>query len=88
MAQMESVCSMSNPSRCISTLLMLIYLSVWTCAPLCLGSQGPPDGADAEEAERCPICLGILAGGDLAVPDGCSHVFCLGCLLTWAEVIQ
>ncbi|XP_068573058.1 protein SCAF11 [Cebidichthys violaceus] len=50
------------------------------------GGQGPPDGTDAEEAERCPICLGILAGGELAMPDSCCHVFCLRCLLTWAEL--
>lgn len=50
------------------------------------GGQGPPDGTDAEEAERCPICLGVLAGGELAMPDSCCHVFCLRCLLTWAEL--
>lgn len=50
------------------------------------GGQGPPDGADGEEAERCPICLGVLAGGELAMPDSCCHVFCLRCLLTWAEL--
>ncbi|XP_061524343.1 protein SCAF11 isoform X2 [Phycodurus eques] len=51
------------------------------------GGQGPPpDGTDPEEAERCPICLGVLAGGDLAIPDSCCHVFCPGCLLTWAEL--
>ncbi|XP_068443083.1 protein SCAF11 [Clinocottus analis] len=50
------------------------------------GGQGPPDGSDAEEAERCPICLGVLAGGELAMPDSCCHVFCLRCLLTWAEL--
>ncbi len=55
-------------------------------SPVRLGGQGPPDGADAEEAERCPICLGVLAGGELAMPDSCCHVFCLRCLLTWAEV--
>ncbi|XP_061663288.1 protein SCAF11 isoform X2 [Syngnathoides biaculeatus] len=52
------------------------------------GGQGPPpDGTDAEEGERCPICLGVLAGGNLAIPDSCCHVFCPGCLLTWAEMI-
>ncbi|XP_038594496.1 protein SCAF11 isoform X2 [Micropterus salmoides] len=51
-----------------------------------IGGQGPPDGMDAEEAERCPICLGVLAGGELAMPDSCCHVFCLRCLLTWAEM--
>ncbi|XP_028305366.1 protein SCAF11 isoform X2 [Gouania willdenowi] len=50
------------------------------------GSQGSSDAADAEEAERCPICLGVLAGSDLAIPDSCCHVFCLRCLLTWAEM--
>ncbi|XP_077401762.1 uncharacterized protein scaf11 isoform X2 [Vanacampus margaritifer] len=52
------------------------------------GGQGsPPDGSDAEEAERCPICLGVLAAGELAMPDSCCHVFCIGCLLTWAEMV-
>ncbi|XP_077565503.1 uncharacterized protein scaf11 isoform X2 [Stigmatopora nigra] len=51
------------------------------------GGQGPPsDGSDAEEAERCPICLGVPAEGELAMPDSCCHVFCLGCLLMWAEL--
>ncbi|XP_061922275.1 protein SCAF11 [Entelurus aequoreus] len=51
------------------------------------GGQGSPsDGSDSEEAERCPICLGVLARGELAMPDSCCHVFCLGCLLTWAEL--
>lgn len=52
----------------------------------CLGGQGLPNGTDAEDTERCPICLGILSGGELAMPDSCCHVFCLSCLLTWAEV--
>ncbi|XP_039999310.1 protein SCAF11 isoform X2 [Xiphias gladius] len=50
------------------------------------GSPGLPDEMDAEEAERCPICLGVLAGCELAMPDSCCHVFCLRCLLTWAEM--
>ncbi|XP_077356799.1 uncharacterized protein scaf11 isoform X2 [Festucalex cinctus] len=52
------------------------------------GGQGsPPDGSDGEEAERCPICLGVPAGEEIAMPDSCCHVFCLGCLLTWAEIV-
>uniref|UniRef100_A0A672GZE7 Uncharacterized protein n=1 Tax=Salarias fasciatus TaxID=181472 RepID=A0A672GZE7_SALFA len=47
---------------------------------------GAGSGPDAEEAERCPICLGVLPRGELAMPDSCCHVFCLRCLLTWAEV--
>lgn len=56
------------------------------CLSVCSGGQGPPDGTDAEDTERCPICLGVLSGGELAMPDSCCHVFCLSCLLTWAEV--
>uniref|UniRef100_A0A3B3VM09 RING-type domain-containing protein n=1 Tax=Poecilia latipinna TaxID=48699 RepID=A0A3B3VM09_9TELE len=48
--------------------------------------QGPSDGADGEEPEKCPVCLGTLAGGELAMPDSCCHVFCLRCLLTWAQM--
>ncbi|XP_019747342.1 protein SCAF11 isoform X2 [Hippocampus comes] len=51
------------------------------------GQGSSPDGSDAEEAERCPICLGVPARGELAMPDSCCHVFCLGCLLTWAEMV-
>uniref|UniRef100_A0A1A8J5V7 SR-related CTD-associated factor 11 n=1 Tax=Nothobranchius kuhntae TaxID=321403 RepID=A0A1A8J5V7_NOTKU len=50
------------------------------------GGQGPPDGLDSEEAEKCPVCLAALAGRELSMPDSCCHVFCLQCLLTWAEL--
>lgn len=30
--------------------------------------------------------MGVLSGCELAMPDSCCHVFCLSCLLTWAEV--
>ncbi|KAK2858758.1 hypothetical protein Q5P01_003378 [Channa striata] len=50
------------------------------------GGQSQPDEMDTEEAERCPICLGVLAGGELAMPDSCCHIFCLRCLLTWAKM--
>lgn len=61
-------------------------ISVWKSLPAWLGGQGLSDGTDGEEAERCPICLGVLPAGELAMPDSCCHVFCLRCLLTWAEV--
>lgn len=54
--------------------------------PACVGGQGPSDGTDGEEAERCPICLGVPPAGEVAMPDSCCHVFCLRCLLTWAKV--
>uniref|UniRef100_A0A8C8IZ18 RING-type domain-containing protein n=1 Tax=Oncorhynchus tshawytscha TaxID=74940 RepID=A0A8C8IZ18_ONCTS len=51
------------------------------------GSQNTPEGdPEPEEAERCPICLGALGRCVLAMPDSCCHVFCLSCLLRWAEV--
>ncbi|XP_030210291.1 protein SCAF11 isoform X1 [Gadus morhua] len=59
------------------------------------GSQRCPDASEDEEeeveeveeqqVERCPICLGVLPGSGLAMPDSCTHLFCLECLLTWAE---
>lgn len=65
------------------------WLTNWSSI-ICLftwpGGHGPPDGTDAEDTERCPICLGVLSGDELAMPDSCCHVFCLSCLLTWAEV--
>ncbi|KAM6984957.1 uncharacterized protein scaf11 [Aplochiton taeniatus] len=48
--------------------------------------QAPAEGTESEDAERCPICLCVLEGRDLAMPNSCCHVFCLGCLLTWAEL--
>uniref|UniRef100_A0A8C6U764 SFR19-like C-terminal domain-containing protein n=1 Tax=Neogobius melanostomus TaxID=47308 RepID=A0A8C6U764_9GOBI len=50
------------------------------------GGQGPPEGTDPEDSEKCPICLSVMSGAELAMPDSCCHVFCLRCLLTWAEV--
>ncbi|XP_021165760.2 protein SCAF11 isoform X3 [Fundulus heteroclitus] len=50
------------------------------------GGQGPSDGSDGEEPEKCPVCLGAVAGAELAMPDSCCHVFCLRCLLTWAQM--
>ncbi|XP_045064790.1 protein SCAF11 isoform X3 [Coregonus clupeaformis] len=48
--------------------------------------QTPEGGTEPEEAERCPICLGALGRCVLAMPDSCCHVFCLSCLLRWAEL--
>ena len=64
-------------------------------ALVCAGSQRCPDASEEEDeeeeqqqVERCPICLGVLPGAGLAMPDSCTHLFCLECLLTWAEVSQ
>uniref|UniRef100_A0A8C8IQE5 RING-type domain-containing protein n=1 Tax=Oncorhynchus tshawytscha TaxID=74940 RepID=A0A8C8IQE5_ONCTS len=48
--------------------------------------QTPEGDPEPEEAERCPICLGALGRCVLAMPDSCCHVFCLSCLLRWAEL--
>ncbi|KAL0962968.1 hypothetical protein UPYG_G00347810 [Umbra pygmaea] len=50
------------------------------------GRQTPDGGTEPEEADRCPICLGALGRCVLAMPDSCCHVFCLSCLLRWAEL--
>lgn len=71
----------------LSQRVVLLFTSpVCEYPPVCSGGQGPPEGSDPEDAEKCPVCLGVLSGGELAMPDSCCHVFCLRCLLTWAEV--
>nr|XP_015208418.1 PREDICTED: protein SCAF11 [Lepisosteus oculatus] len=42
--------------------------------------------AETDEADRCPICLNLFLRQELAVPESCCHVFCLTCILKWAEV--
>lgn len=38
------------------------------------------------DVERCYICLSPLDREKLASLDSCSHVFCLQCILQWAQV--
>lgn len=38
------------------------------------------------EVERCPICLNCLSE-QVAYPENCSHLFCLNCILKWAEAV-
>ncbi|XP_070266483.1 protein SCAF11 isoform X3 [Myotis yumanensis] len=38
------------------------------------------------EADRCPICLNCLLGKEVGFPESCNHVFCMTCILKWAEV--
>uniref|UniRef100_A0A8C8UK44 Zinc finger C3HC4 RING-type domain-containing protein n=1 Tax=Peromyscus maniculatus bairdii TaxID=230844 RepID=A0A8C8UK44_PERMB len=38
------------------------------------------------EADRCPICLSCLLGKEVGFPESCNHVFCMTCILKWAEV--
>nr|XP_006202944.1 protein SCAF11 isoform X1 [Vicugna pacos] len=39
------------------------------------------------EADRCPICLSCLLEKEIGFPESCTHVFCLTCILTWAETL-
>lgn len=39
-----------------------------------------------DESGRCPICLGCLSEKEVGFPESCSHVFCVSCILKWAEV--
>lgn len=38
------------------------------------------------EADRCPICLNYLLEKEVGFPESCNHVFCMTCILKWAEV--
>ncbi|XP_077026768.1 protein SCAF11 isoform X2 [Tamandua tetradactyla] len=39
------------------------------------------------EADRCPICLTYLLEKEVAFPENCNHVFCMTCILKWAETL-
>uniref|UniRef100_A0A5F9CH16 SR-related CTD associated factor 11 n=1 Tax=Oryctolagus cuniculus TaxID=9986 RepID=A0A5F9CH16_RABIT len=40
-----------------------------------------------DETERCPICLNCLLEKEVGFPESCNHVFCMACILKWAERI-
>ncbi|KAG8510109.1 Protein SCAF11, partial [Galemys pyrenaicus] len=39
------------------------------------------------EADRCPICLNCLLETEVGFPENCNHVFCMTCILKWAETL-
>ncbi|XP_007936102.1 protein SCAF11 [Orycteropus afer afer] len=39
------------------------------------------------EADKCPICLNCLLEKEVGFPENCNHVFCMTCILTWAETL-
>ncbi|XP_054447176.1 protein SCAF11 isoform X2 [Pteronotus mesoamericanus] len=39
------------------------------------------------EADRCPICLSCLLEKEVGFPESCNHVFCMTCILKWAETL-
>ncbi|XP_045143179.1 protein SCAF11 isoform X2 [Echinops telfairi] len=39
------------------------------------------------EADRCPICLNCLLEKEVGFPENCNHVFCMPCILKWAETL-
>ncbi|XP_047404507.1 protein SCAF11 isoform X1 [Sciurus carolinensis] len=39
------------------------------------------------EADRCPICLNCLLEKEVGFPESCNHVFCVTCILKWAETL-
>ncbi|XP_023579318.1 protein SCAF11 [Octodon degus] len=39
------------------------------------------------EADRCPICLNYLLEKEVGFPESCNHVFCMPCILKWAETL-
>ncbi|GIY74225.1 PHD and RING finger domain-containing protein 1 [Caerostris darwini] len=46
------------------------------------------DLSDNEQTEKCAICLSKFLGQDIATPETCDHVFCLGCLQQWAKNVN
>ncbi|ELV10700.1 Protein SCAF11 [Tupaia chinensis] len=40
------------------------------------------------EDDRCPICLNCLLEKEVGFPDSCNHVFCVTCILKWAEKVS
>lgn len=40
----------------------------------------------SDESDRCPVCLNCLADQEVGFPETCSHIFCMACILKWAEV--
>ncbi|XP_066490215.1 protein SCAF11 [Tiliqua scincoides] len=39
----------------------------------------------SDEDDRCPICLNCLAEQEVGFPENCCHIFCMACILKWAE---
>ncbi|XP_072510362.1 protein SCAF11 isoform X2 [Notamacropus eugenii] len=39
------------------------------------------------EADRCPICLSCLLEKEVGFPENCNHIFCITCILKWAETL-
>ncbi|XP_032732860.1 protein SCAF11 isoform X4 [Lontra canadensis] len=39
------------------------------------------------ETDRCPICLNCLLEKEVGFPESCNHVFCITCILKWAEIL-
>ncbi|XP_058163839.1 protein SCAF11 isoform X2 [Dasypus novemcinctus] len=39
------------------------------------------------EVDRCPICLNYLLEKEVAFPENCNHIFCMTCILKWAETL-
>ncbi|XP_067906484.1 protein SCAF11 [Heterodontus francisci] len=40
------------------------------------------------QIDCCPICLNHFVEQEVAVPESCSHIFCLRCILAWAEKLS
>ncbi|XP_039211246.1 protein SCAF11 isoform X2 [Crotalus tigris] len=40
----------------------------------------------SNEDARCPICLNCLVEQEVGFPENCNHIFCLTCILKWAEI--
>ncbi|XP_062931092.1 protein SCAF11 [Cynocephalus volans] len=51
------------------------------------GDNAATTGLLYNEADRCPICLNCLLEKEVGFPESCNHVFCMTCILKWAETL-
>ncbi|XP_042533485.1 protein SCAF11 isoform X2 [Dipodomys spectabilis] len=50
-------------------------------------NHSPASGLVYSETDRCPICLNCLLEKEVGFPESCNHVFCMTCILKWAEML-
>jgi hypothetical protein len=43
------------------------------------------DSSSDGESEKCPVCFVTFVEENVATPNTCDHIFCVGCLENWSE---
>ncbi|XP_074050986.1 protein SCAF11 isoform X2 [Macrotis lagotis] len=52
-----------------------------------ISNVGDEEHEELEEADRCPICLSYMFEKEVGFPENCNHIFCITCILKWAETL-